>query len=66
MSAVFSTMLVSVMKRINQEPGVVVHSCHLNPGEAEFESSLDDKAGGSWLKTQTKIKAATAILAGES
>jgi hypothetical protein len=31
MSAVFGAMLATVMKRINHEPGMVAHSCHLNP-----------------------------------
>lgn len=53
-------MSVSVMKRINHEPGVaVVHSCLLNPERLSSSPAWVIKQEEAWLKTQTEINAAT-------
>lgn len=58
-------MLISVMKIIRHESGVVVHSCHLSPEGLSSSPAWMIKQEEAWLKKQTKINTEVAFLADE-
>lgn len=58
-------MLISVMKIIRHESGVIVHSCHLSPEGLSSSPAWMIKQEEAWLKKQTKINTEAAFMADE-